>query len=145
MSLLRFSHRPWTIDHRRFSQQPTTKNQQPPTIQELRNMSTMLRVTTFSDWVGEFNNWRKEIGVDHDDIRAFKFETLFGAIDTNEIEFGHYKGRPKWENLRQIPTQNMRDALLNMIVYQGDTEFASCEQQRWLFESAPTDYDRSAI
>jgi len=108
-------------------------------------MSTMLRVNTFSDWVGEFNNWRKEIGVDHDDIRSFKFDTLYGAIETNEIQFGHYKGRPKWENLRQIPTQNMRDALLNMIVYQGDTEFASCEQQRWLFESAPTDYDRSAI
>ena len=39
----------------------------------------------------------------------------------------------------------MRDALLNMIVYQGDTEFASCEQQRHLFETAPTDWDRRAI
>ncbi|MGH9532788.1 MAG: Phenylacetic acid catabolic protein, partial [Terriglobales bacterium] len=55
------------------------------------------------------------------------------------------KGRPKWENLRQMPTQNMRDALMNMIVYQGDTEFASVEQQRFLFETAPTDYDRRAI
>jgi hypothetical protein len=33
-----------------------------------------------------------------------------------------------------VPTQQMRDALLNMIVYQGDTEFASVEQQRHLFE-----------
>ena len=32
-----------------------------------------------------------------------------------------------------------------MIVYQGDTEFASVEQQRYLFESAPTDWDRRAI
>jgi len=39
----------------------------------------------------------------------------------------------------------MRDALMNMIVYQGDTEFASVEQQRYLFESAPTDCDRRAI
>ncbi len=39
----------------------------------------------------------------------------------------------------------MRDALINMIVYQGDTEFASVEQQRYLFESAPTDWDRRAI
>jgi benzoyl-CoA 2,3-dioxygenase component B len=39
----------------------------------------------------------------------------------------------------------MRDALLNMIVYQGDTEFASVEQQRNLFETAPTDWDRRAI
>jgi benzoyl-CoA 2,3-dioxygenase component B len=32
-----------------------------------------------------------------------------------------------------------------MIVYQGDTEFASVEQQRFLFETAPTDYDRRAL
>jgi benzoyl-CoA 2,3-dioxygenase component B len=35
--------------------------------------------------------------------------------------------------------------MLNMIVYQGDTEFASVEQQRNLFETAPTDWDRRAI
>jgi benzoyl-CoA 2,3-dioxygenase component B len=103
------------------------------------------KIGTFSDWVGLFHDWRAEIGVDHDDIRGFNFETLFGAIETNEIQFGHYKGRAKWENLRQMPTQNMRDALLNMIVYQGDTEFASCEQQRHLFESSPSDYDRQAL
>jgi benzoyl-CoA 2,3-dioxygenase component B len=39
----------------------------------------------------------------------------------------------------------MRDALMNMIVYQGDTEFASVEQQRHLFETAPTDWDRRAL
>lgn len=103
------------------------------------------KIGTFSEWVGLFDEWREEIGVNHDDIKSFKFETLYGAIETNEIQFGHYKGRAKWENIRQMPTQNMRDALLNMIVYQGDTEFASCEQQRKLFESAPSDYDRSAL
>lgn len=108
-------------------------------------MSQVSKIGTFGDWVGLFDNWRREIGVDHDDIRSFKFETLYGAIETQEIQFGHYKGRSKWENLRQMPTQNMRDALLNMIVYQGDTEFASVEQQRWLFETSPTDYDRSAL
>jgi benzoyl-CoA 2,3-dioxygenase component B len=103
------------------------------------------KIGTFSEWVGMFNDWRKEIGVDRDEIAAFKFDTLFGAIETEEIEFGAYKGRRKWENLRQIPTQQMRDALMNMIVYQGDTEFASVEQQRNLFETAPTDWDRRAI
>ena len=39
----------------------------------------------------------------------------------------------------------MRDALMNMIIYQGDTEFASVEQQRNLFETAPTDWDRRAL
>ena len=66
-------------------------------------------------------------------------------VETEEIQFGSYKGRNKWENLRQVPTQQMRDALMNMIVYQGDTEFASVEQQRNLFETAPTEYDRRAI
>ncbi len=103
------------------------------------------KIGTFSDWVGLFDDWRKEIGVNHDDIASFKFDTLYGAIETDEIQFGHFKGRAKWENLRQIPTQQMRDALMNMIVYQGDTEFASCEQQRHLFHMAPTDYDRRAL
>ena len=103
------------------------------------------KIGTFSDWEGMFNDWRKDIGVNTADIEAFHFDTLYGAIDTEEIEFGSYKGRRKWENLRQIPTQQMRDALMNMIVYQGDTEFASVEQQRNLLENAPTDWDRRAI
>src|SRR5207245_11680584 len=92
-----------------------------------------------------FDEWCKEIVVKRDEIAEFKFDTLYGAIETEEIQFGHFKSRRKCENLRQIPTQQMRDALLNMIVYQGDTEFASVEQQRHLFETAPTDWDRRAI
>jgi len=103
------------------------------------------KIGTFSDWVGLFEEWRKEIGVNPREMQEFKFETLYGAIEEKEIQFGHYKGRPKWETVRQIPTQNMRDALLNMIVYQGDTEFASVEQQRFLFETATTDWDRRAL
>ncbi len=108
-------------------------------------MSTSFKVNTFGDWKAMFDEWRREIGVDRDEIKSFGFDTLFGAIETDEIQFGHYKGRRKWENLRQIPTQQIRDALLNMVVYQGDTEFASVEQQRFLFESAPTDWDRKAL
>jgi benzoyl-CoA 2,3-dioxygenase component B len=103
------------------------------------------KIGTFSDWVGMFDDWRKEIGVNRDEIASFKFDTLYGAIETEEIQFGAFKSRRKWENLRQVPTQQMRDALINLIVYQGDTEFASVEQQRHLFESAPTDWDRKAI
>src|SRR5690242_7986330 len=105
----------------------------------------VFKIGSFNDWVGMFEDWRKEIGVNTGEIQDFKFDTLFGAIETDEIQFGSFKGRKKWENVRQIPTQNIRDALLNMIVYQGDTEFASVEQQRFLFETAPTDYDRRAL
>ncbi|MBV9573748.1 MAG: phenylacetate-CoA oxygenase subunit PaaI [Acidobacteriales bacterium] len=103
------------------------------------------KIGTFGDWVGLFDDWRKEIGVNRGEIADFKFDTLYGAIETEEIQFGAFKGRRKWDNLRQVPTQQMRDALINLIVYQGDTEFASVEQQRHLFESAPTDWDRKAI
>jgi benzoyl-CoA 2,3-epoxidase subunit B len=103
------------------------------------------KIGTFSDWIGLFDEWRKEIGVNRDEIANFKFDTLYGNIDSEEIQFGAFKGRRKWENLRQVPTQQMRDALMNLIVYQGDTEFASVEQQRHLFETAPTDWDRRAI
>lgn len=103
------------------------------------------KIGTFSDWIGLFDQWRKEIGVNRDEIAEFKFDTLFGAIETDEIQFGAFKGRNKWQNLRHVPTQQMRDALMNLIVYQGDTEFASVEQQRHLFETAPTDWDRRAL
>ena len=103
------------------------------------------KIGTFSDWIGLFDEWRKEIGVNRDEIASFKFDTLYGNIETEEIQFGAFKGRRKWENLRQVPTQQMRDALMNLIVYQGDTEFASVEQQRYLFATAPTDWDRRAI
>jgi benzoyl-CoA 2,3-dioxygenase component B len=105
----------------------------------------VFKIGTFADWVGLFEDWRREIGVNTGEIQAFKFDTLFGAIETEEIQFGSFKGRKKWENVRQIPTQQIRDALLNMIVYQGDTEFASVEQQRHLFQMAPSDYDRKAL
>jgi benzoyl-CoA 2,3-dioxygenase component B len=103
------------------------------------------KIGTFGEWEGLFNEWRKEVGVNKDDVEVFHFDTLYGAIETEDIQFGSYKGRRKWENLRQIPTQQMRDALMNMIIYQGDTEFASVEQQRNLFETAPTDWDRRAL
>src|SRR6476661_3321216 len=89
------------------------------TSEEVVMPGKVAKIGTFSDWVGLFNDWRKDIGVNTKDIDAFHFDTLYGAIETEDIEFGHYKGRRKWENLRQMPTQQMRDALMNMIVYQG--------------------------
>ena len=43
------------------------------------------KIGTFSDWVGLFNDWRKDIGIDSREIDAFHFDTLYGAIDTEEI------------------------------------------------------------
>jgi len=66
-------------------------------------------------------------------------------LHTPEIEFGDFKGQHKWERVGQIPNQSIRDALMTLIVYQGDTEFASVEQQRNLLDTAPTEYDRQAL
>ena len=45
----------------------------------------------------------------------------------------------------EVPDQRIRDALLNLIRVQGDTEFASTEQQRELFDTAPSDFDRHSL
>lgn len=105
----------------------------------------MARISTFDDWVDLFGDWKKEMGIEHPYIKNYKFEAKFGELETDEIEFGAYKGRKKWERLSQIPDQRIRDALLNYIVFQGDTEFASVEQQRRLFETAPSEYDAASL
>lgn len=103
------------------------------------------RITTFDDWVDLFRAWQKDIGVDYPEISSYQFEAKFGPTRTNEIEFGAYKGRPKWRRLIDIPDQRIRDACQNLIVYQGDTEFASVEQQRRLFLTAPSEHDRQSL
>jgi benzoyl-CoA 2,3-dioxygenase component B len=109
------------------------------------NKMPATRLSTFDDWVDLFRVWQKDIGVDYPEIKNYQFEAKFGPTRSNEVEFGAYKGRPKWERVMQIPDQRMRDALLNLIVYQGDTEFASVEQQRKLFQMAPSEHDRQSL
>ncbi|MEO6326438.1 MAG: Phenylacetic acid catabolic protein, partial [Thermoanaerobaculia bacterium] len=99
----------------------------------------MLR--TFDDWVDLFRDWQKKIDLEAPGIDEFTFEAKYGDLKTNEIEYGDYAGQPKWERVGQIPHAPVKDALLNLIVYQGDTEFASVEQQRNLFRTAPSAYD----
>jgi len=40
------------------------------------------KIGSFSDWVGLFNEWRKEVGVNKDDVESFHFDTLYGAVET---------------------------------------------------------------
>ncbi|MBI3405846.1 MAG: phenylacetate-CoA oxygenase subunit PaaI [Acidobacteria bacterium] len=103
------------------------------------------RIGTFDDWVDLFAEWRKDIGVNYPEIANYKFEAKFGPTRSNEIEFGAFKGRNKWRRVLEIPDQRMRDALQNLIVYQGDTEFASVEQQRALFMNSPSEHDRASL
>jgi benzoyl-CoA 2,3-dioxygenase component B len=105
----------------------------------------MTKISTFEDWIDYFRQWQKDIGYDPALLGDYNFETKLGELHTPEIEFGDFKGQRKWERIGQIPNQSIRDALLNLIVYQGDTEFASVEQQKNLLDTAPTEYDRQAL
>jgi benzoyl-CoA 2,3-dioxygenase component B len=101
----------------------------------------MQKISTFDDWTDLFKKWQNDIGFDSSLVNDYKFDALYDSGTHAEIEFGEFAGRKKWENVLQIPTQDMRDALLHLIVYQGDTEFASSEQQRKLIASAPSKHD----
>jgi len=105
----------------------------------------MGNVTTFDDWIEIFRAWQEDIGYDRALLGEYEFEAKFGDLDSDEIEFGAYAGERKWERLLDVPDQRIRDALLNYVIYQGDTEFASVEQQRRLVETAPTPYDLKSL
>jgi benzoyl-CoA 2,3-dioxygenase component B len=105
----------------------------------------MMKISTFDDWIDYFRQWQKDIGYGSELLGDQKFETKLGELHSGDIEFGDYQGQPKWQRISQIPNQSIRDALLNLIVYQGDTEFASVEQQKNLLDTAPTEYDRKTL
>ncbi|MBI2347890.1 MAG: phenylacetate-CoA oxygenase subunit PaaI [Deltaproteobacteria bacterium] len=105
----------------------------------------MSKISTFDDWISHFQEWQKDIGYDSALLDDYKFETKLGELHHSEIEFGDFKSQTKWQRVEQIPNQSIRDALLNLIVYQADTEFASVEQQKNLLDTAPTDYDRQSL
>ncbi len=103
------------------------------------------KIATFADWIDLFDQWLVDIGYNREMIQEFKLDIQFGELPTDEIQFGGYRGRRKWETLLQVTDQRIRDALLHLIVYQSDTEFASVEQQRNLVATAPSDYDLYAL
>ncbi|MCH1527219.1 MAG: hypothetical protein L7S49_03295, partial [Candidatus Poseidoniaceae archaeon] len=100
---------------------------------------------TWEEWVANFGEWQDRVGFDREWLGDFDLSILFDWDRAGDvIEFGDYTGRTKWERALQVPHQNIRDALVSMITVQGDTEFASVEQQKHLLATAPTDYDRYA-
>ena len=109
----------------------------------------MAKIATFDDWVDLLRAWQTEIGLDGDlmerHMPGYKLEPKYAPLAQREITFGDFAGESKWERVLDIPDQRVRDAILTMIIYQGDTEFASNEQQRFLVKSAPSEYDLAAL
>jgi len=81
------------------------------------------RLTTFDDGVDLFRVWQKDSGVDYPEITSYQFAATFGPTRSNEVKFGAYKGRPKWEKVVSIPDQRKRDVLLNLIGFNGPPLF----------------------
>ena len=99
----------------------------------------------FEAWIDQFNDWQKRIGFDPAWLGDYRFEIKFDwDIAGDTIEFGDFEGMPKWNRRMQVPQQSIRDAIISMVSVQGDTEFASVEQQWHLLDSAPTEYDRKS-
>ena len=105
----------------------------------------MEKIATFNDWTDLFRKWQKDIGFDSSLVKDYRFEAIYEDPPISEVEFGEFAGQKKWDRLLQIPTQDMRDALLHLIVYQGDTEFASSEQQHHLQEVLPGPEDEQTL
>jgi benzoyl-CoA 2,3-dioxygenase component B len=99
----------------------------------------------FEQWIHDFSEWQTRIGFDPSWLGDYRFDIKFDW-DTagSTIEFGDFEGMPKWQRRMQIPQQNIRDAIISMVSVQGDTEFASVEQQNHLLETAPTEYDKKS-
>jgi benzoyl-CoA 2,3-dioxygenase component B len=97
------------------------------------------------EWEGLFQDWQKDRGLPGEDIeylaKRVKMEPLYGRIPERFVEFGDYQGEPKYERLLQVPDQRARDVLIEDIDIQGDTEFASVEQQVHLLGYPPSHMD----
>lgn len=105
------------------------------------------RIRTMDDWIDLFHSWQEDIGLKLPEMAKYNFSALYDSDESTgtEIEFGDFAGNRKWNSVLEVPTQNIRDTLLQLTYVQGDTEFASVEQQRLLVANAPHEYDRYAL
>lgn len=107
------------------------------------------KIETFDDWKDLFSAWQKEIGYDSSlfssVLQGYEFGEKFAPSKSSEIEFGEFSGQPKWESVAEVPRAEIQDLLLRLVTVQGDTEFASVEQQRKLTGSAPSEKDLRAL
>lgn len=108
-------------------------------------MSTPATEAQFDQWKEDFEGWVDRVRYPRNLLGDFKLEPKYAPPPVETVEFGKYKGKPKWKKPEDHPDAEARDFLLKLITIQGDTEFASVEQQRKLLELAPTAYDMKSM
>ena len=104
------------------------------------------KIGTFSDWVGLFDEWRKEIGVDTRRDRQL------------QVRHAVWRDRDRGNSVRLVqrpsqvgeppPSSDAADARRPDEHDRLSGRYGVCfsvEQQRHLFETAPTDWDRRAL
>jgi 1,2-phenylacetyl-CoA epoxidase catalytic subunit len=93
----------------------------------------------FDEWVDAMRAWHRSLDVTPDPqvVLTEKFSEAPG-----DIGFGRYAGARRWDTLADIPSAEIKDELLRLIVWQGDSEVRAVEQARELLDSAPSEHDR---
>jgi 1,2-phenylacetyl-CoA epoxidase catalytic subunit len=100
-------------------------------------------MSVFDDWVDQSRAWHRDIRVIPDP--EVELCTKFADRLEPEIAFGRYAGERRWESLADVPSQEIKDELLKLIVSQADSEVRAVEQARELLDSAPTEHDRKRL
>ena len=107
------------------------------------SLDTGAQRRAFDEWVDRMRDWHRELDV-HADPRVELVEK-FAADVPAEIGFGRYAGARRWEKVEDIPDPKIKEALLRLIVWQGDSEVRAVEQSRALLDTAPTEHDRDRL
>ncbi|MGQ0652570.1 MAG: hypothetical protein ACT4P4_09930 [Betaproteobacteria bacterium] len=106
-------------------------------------LSTGAQRGAFDEWVDMMRAWHKELDVQPDP--RVELTEKFATDIPAEIGFGRYAGERRWEKVEDIPDPKIKEALLRLIVWQGDSEVRAVEQSRALLDNAPTEHDRERL
>ena len=103
---------------------------------------TRAQRSAFDEWVDMMRAWHRELDVTPDP--RVELTQKFADVPA-EIGFGRYAGERRWESVSDIPDPKIKEALLRLIVWQGDSEVRAVEQSRALLDCAPTEHDRDRL
>jgi 1,2-phenylacetyl-CoA epoxidase catalytic subunit len=106
-------------------------------------LSTAAQRGAFDEWVDMMREWHRELDVTPDP--RVELTEKFAADVPDEIGFGRYAGERRWERVEDIPDPKIKEALLRLLIWQGDSEVRAVEQARALLETAPSTHDRERL
>jgi 1,2-phenylacetyl-CoA epoxidase catalytic subunit len=105
--------------------------------------NTPAQRSAFDDWVDAMREWQRDVGAVTDP--RVELTEKFDEVASPGIGFGRYAGERRWETLSEIPSAEIKEELLRLIVAQADSEVRAVEQARELLDSAPSEHDRARL